>query len=289
MNGCPIERATEPTWRDIVHPPIRTRERKPRVQGLTMVMDKGMGPAQFRDLLCMAADFIDFIKLGFGTSVLYSESTTLQKITAARELGIEVYPGGTLFELAYYQGRTTDFFARARILGFKYIEISNGTVDIVYSEKARLIERALAQGFGVLTEVGKKLQQAASPQQMLDEINADLACGASYVIVEGRESGRGAGIYDTQGQLMETAFHLILAGTKQPTRVIWEAPLPSQQRDLIIRIGPDVNLGNIQPTDVIALEALRRGLRSDTFAQTLKTAAQSNSINGYEPPRATRP
>lgn len=274
MNGSPIARATEPTWRDIVHPPIRTREGKPRTQGLTMVMDKGMGPSQFRDLLYVAADFIDFIKLGFGTSVLYSEGTTIDKIIAARELGIEVYPGGTLFELAYYQGRTTDFLVRARVLGFKYIEISNGTVDIVYSEKERLIERALGEGFGVLTEVGKKLQQAASPQQILEEINADLACGASYVIVEARESGKGVGIYDMRGQLIETAVHLILAGTAQPTRVIWEAPLPSQQRDLIIRLGPDVNLGNIQPTDVIALEALRRGLRSDTFAQTVKTAAK---------------
>lgn len=150
------------------------------------------------------------------------------------------------------------------------IEVSDGTISLSPDQRLELIGLAKAAGFEVITEVGKK--DAASeldPEEALAQIRADLEAGASKVILEGRESGAGAGIYDKSGRLKAGPMELIFSGVADSTRLMWEAPLKAQQEEFIGRFGPNVNLGNIAPSDVLALEALRTGLRGDTLRLAL--------------------
>jgi len=147
--------------------------------------------------------------------------------------------------------------------------VSDGTIDLSAHQRIQAIEKALAAGFRVITEVGKKDGAVElDPVAALEQATADLACGATKVIVEGRESGAGVGIYDQSGNLKRDEMEVLCGGLSDQSLLMWEAPQKSQQVDLIRRFGPNVNLGNIAPADIIALEALRRGLRGDTMVMT---------------------
>lgn len=235
-----------------------------------MVIDKGLGLAQTADLLELAGAHIDYIKLGFGTAALYPEAILRQKIQQIRTAGIQVYPGGTFLEVALVQGRLDAYLDRAKALGFTCIEVSDGTIQLPPALRRQAIAAAGRRGFRVITEVGKK--EAGSyldPDEALTLIASDLQAGAAKVIVEGRESGADTGIFDKAGQVMADALEQIAAGLPDPSVLMWEAPLKSQQEELIARFGPNVCLGNIAPADVVALEALRRGLRGDTLRLAL--------------------
>ena len=143
-------------WQSVVALPETRRLAKPRTNGITMVIDKGLGLRETRDLLEMAADHIDFLKIAFGSSALYPSDLMKQKIALAREYNIAVYPGGTLFEIAVFQGCIREFFHRARELGFTYVEVSEGTIDLPREDRGQYIHMALEEGFGVLSEIGKK-------------------------------------------------------------------------------------------------------------------------------------
>ncbi|WP_258360668.1 phosphosulfolactate synthase [Moorella sulfitireducens (nom. illeg.)] len=263
------------TWQGVIEFPIGGRQQKPRQAGMTMVIDKGLGLTEFKDLLEVAAPYIDFIKLGFGTSVFYPADILREKIRLARSYSVDIFPGGTFFEVAVLQGRLGLYLQTARELGYTFIEISDGTIDMGRSVRMVAVRQARSAGFGVITEVGKKdPREALSEAHLLNQIAGDQEAGADYVIVEGRESGNGVVLYDSHGSVKEDLLERLLAGIKNPARIIWEAPQKQQQLALIMRLGPNVNLGNIQPWDVLALEALRVGLRGDT----LKTAMQAAGV-----------
>jgi len=253
------------SWERIIDPPQSGRAEKPRLTGLTMVIDKGLPTGQTRDWLALTAPYVDLVKLTFGTSALYPPEVLAAKIKLLREKGIGVFPGGTLLEIAVLQGKAIPFLEHARELGFDFLEVSDGSIAMSPSVRRGLLQEAKKRGFRVLTEVGKKKPGAKlSPREMRAQLAFDLEEGADFVIMEGRESGKGAGIYDEAGEIDPDALEVLLAATSWE-RIIWEAPLKKQQLLFIKKFGPNVNLGNIPPGEVLALEALRRGLRSDTL------------------------
>ena len=258
-------------WEGIVDPPVQTRvTEKPRATGYTMVLDKGMGIHATADLLQMAAHVIDSIKLTFGTSAFYEESVLREKIALVQEAGVDIYPGGTFLEAAVAQGKVADYVLRARELGFNTIEVSDGTIEMDAATRGDIVKLAKDAGFKVLTEVGKKdPKDAIATTTMHEQIAADLAQGADKVIVEARESGHGVGIFDSSGDVQTEMVEEILGGINNVDDLIWEAPIKSQQQWLILEFGPNVNLGNIPPDDILALEALRCGMRGDTLKQAL--------------------
>jgi phosphosulfolactate synthase len=254
---------------DLLNPPSKDRNPKPRTTGITMLIDKGLSLSDTRNLLKLNAGFIDLIKLAFGTLCLYEPQTLAAKINLVKKHGIGLYPGGTFWELAYWRHKTTDLYPRLRDLGFEWLEISDGTLTISPQERRALIGEARQSGFQVITEVGKKEAAAQlSREAIAQQVQMDLADGAAWVIIEARESGAGIGIYNQQGQLQKEMI-AFLGDCLPLLQVIWEAPLKQQQAELITIFGPNVNLGNIPPTEAMALEALRLGLRSDTWKQTL--------------------
>lgn len=254
------------TWKQIIAYPLGKREVKPRENGLSMVIDKGLGLRELRDLLEVAGDYLDFLKLGFGTSLLYKENLLQAKIRLCQEYQVAIYPGGTLTEIAIMQGRYENFLIQAGKLGFKTIEISDGTISLAPADRKYCIKQAVKAGFTVLSELGKKNPQASlSAKQLRTQGQKDLANGAWKIIIEARESGKGIGIYDNKGEIEETKLADLLKDCINHNQIIWEAPLKNQQSNLIKKFSPTVNLGNIQPQDLLALEALRTGLRADTL------------------------
>lgn len=260
----------EEGWFDLIAAPVPGRTQKPRQSGLTMVMDKGLGLSQTRELLELAAPYIDFIKLGFGTSVLYSPGLLGEKIRLARDAGVHVYPGGTFLEIAVVQHKLEAYLEKVARLGYTYVEVSDGTISLDRARRDEAIRRARSLGLGVLAEVGKKdARDRVSLATIREEILADLAAGAEKVIIEGRESGQGVVIYDRRGKVRVAELEALVAGVPSVACLIWEAPQKHQQQELILRFGANVNLGNIPPGEVLALEALRRGLRGDTLRASL--------------------
>jgi len=261
--------APEKAWQNLL--PGLTAERentKPRPKGLTMVLDRCQGLRATEDLLELTGDYIDLIKLSFGTSVFLDEALLRRKIELVKAYNIDIFPGGTLMEATLVQGVYPQYVRRARELGFTAIEISDGTISMSRQVRHDAIERALDAGFKVITEVGKKDPSIhIPPHQLCDQIAGDLAAGADRVIIEARESGTGIGIYDEAGNVRQAEMSAIIGGLGDSRGdIIWEAPLKKQQVTLIKRCGPNVNLGNVKPNDVLGLEALRCGLRFETFA-----------------------
>ena len=251
---------------------LEGRLSKPRSTGLTMVIDKGMGLRETRDLLETASEYIDFLKLSFGTSLLYPAEILREKIRLIKSHGVHVYPGGTLFEIAVIRNKLQEYLFSAREMGFTALEISNGTIPLSPELREEAVYKARSLGFLVLTEVGKKdRENCLSTEEKIRQIERDLASGADYIIIEGRESGKGISIYDENGDIEYEKFHQIRKAAEGFEDILlWEAPLKKQQIFLIRELGSNVNLGNVQGEEIMALEALRRGLRSDTFALALK-------------------
>lgn len=271
----------EGAFAQLIENPLGERSRKPRQMGLTMVIDKGLGRSETRGLLDIAAAHIDYWKLPFGTSALYPEATLRRKIRDIRRAGVRVYPGGTFLEIAIVQDKLGPFLDRCFDLGFDTIEVSDGTVPVSPRIRKGAIQAARAIGFNVLTEVGRKdPTDRLSGAEIHRLVVEDLDAGAHHIIVEGRESGQGVGIYDESGRIEEEEFLKMVHAAGDTHRLIWEAPQKSQQEELIRRFGPDVNLGNVPPQEILALEALRRGLRADTLRFALQ-AAEDGEERGF--------
>ncbi|NPA62142.1 MAG: phosphosulfolactate synthase [Methanococci archaeon] len=236
-------------------------------EGLTVVLDKGLPPKFVEDYLKICGDYIDFVKFGWGTSAVIDRDVVKEKINYYKDWDIKVYPGGTLFEYAYAKGKFEEFLDECHNLKFDAVEISDGSSDIPLEDRKKAIEKAKDFGFTVLTEVGKKMPEKDKKLTICDRINLinfDLNSGADYVIIEGRESGKGIGLYDGEGKVKESELEE-LARRVNVKKVIFEAPQKSQQVFFILKFGNSVNLANIAFDDVISLETLRRGLRGDTF------------------------
>jgi len=252
-------------WDGILEYPLQGRTEKPREEGITFVSLKGFGVNGLKDLVSVAADYIDRVKLAFGTTLLYDEDLLREKIAILRAANIDVNPGGTCGEIAIYQGKYDQFLAHARDLGFNTIEVSDGTISMDDSTRERIIKKTLDAGFKVVSEVGKKDVELNLPvAEMIRQTLRDLAYGVSKVTVESRGSARGIGVFDEKGRVKGDDVDEILSAV-DPRYLIWEAPEKDGQEYFIKRMGNNVNLGNIKPEDIIPLEGLRRGLRGDTF------------------------
>jgi phosphosulfolactate synthase len=247
---------------------ILPRSEKPRRQGLVMMLDKGLGLHLAKDMTA-AAQFIDIVKLGWATPRLFPEAFIREKIRLYRDSGIMVGNGGTLLEIACQQGKVEQFLGYCSDIGLELIEVSNGVVPIPPAEKAGIIRKACSMGFSVISEIGKKEpaeDRRLSRPDRVAEARRDLDAGAQYVIIEAREGGRNLGVYDESGGLKEDMARY-LAEEIGIENIMFEAPEKSQQAELVLLFGRDVNLGNIRPEDVTSLETLRRGIRGDTFGK----------------------
>ncbi len=239
--------------------PIRTE--KPRQSGLTMIMDKGMGLRGVKDFLSVASTHADIVKLGFGTAFVTNNLTA--KMDIYREFDIPVYFGGTLFEAFIIRDQFQDYLNLIKEYNLQYAEVSDGSITIPHAEKCKYIEE-LSKHVTVLSEVGSKdAEHIIPPYKWIELMRAELNAGASYVIAEAREAGN-VGIYRGTGEVREGLVQEILTQIA-PEKIIWEAPQKSQQLYFLELLGQNVNLGNIAPSELIALEAMRIGLRGDTF------------------------
>lgn len=234
---------------------------KPRSFSITHVIDRGIGLHQMRDLLETSSVYIDLLKLGWSTG--YLTLNLADKISLYQDFGICVCFGGTLFEIAVTQGKLNEYRKMLLNFGITHIEVSNGTIDLTEKAKKDYI-RELSQDFVVLSEVGNKDKaDIPDPDQWIEEIQSDLDAGAWKVIAEGRESGT-AGLFQYNGEIRSTLFNRIVSEI-DPDKIIFETPNQQQQACLIKELGHLVNLGNIATNDVIPLETLRLGIRSDTM------------------------
>jgi phosphosulfolactate synthase len=239
------------------------RSGKPRTTGLTHVLDRGLSLAQVDGLVEVAGASVDIVKLGWGTAL--ATGNLEPKLERLRAHGIPVVLGGTLTELAIRQQRVDGLIAWLRELGLDHVEVSDGTITIDPEDKCELVRRLSGEGFTVLSEVGSKdAATIMAPYRWVEQIEAELEAGAWKVIAEARESGT-AGIFRADGEVRMGLIDEI-AHAVDPSRLLFEAPQKDQQVWFIERFGPEVNLGNIAPDDVLSLETLRLGLRSDTMA-----------------------
>lgn len=238
-------------------------------EGITMMLDKGMGPNMVEDFLEISAPYVDLAKFGWGTSAVHDKELIKYKVDTYVSNNIIPYPGGTLLELAYTMGKFDEFLVEADEIGFKAIEISDGTVNITQDERARIIEEVKDAGFIALTEVGKKdpkKDHNYTPQDRVNLIMQDLESGADKVIIEAREGGKDLGIFNHDGNVIEETIQFMMDNLDSK-KLIWEAPQKNQQVYLILKIGSNVNLGNIAPEEITSLETMRRGLRGDTLGK----------------------
>lgn len=251
---------------------VPARSSKPREEGLTMVMDKGLSFRQAEDLIDSSGHLTDLVKLGFGTS--YATRRLKEKIALYQHAGIKVYLGGTLFEAFIARGQFEDYRLLLADLKVEAVEVSDGSIDLAHDQKLHYIN-TLAKDHIVLSEVGsKETGILISPARWVRMMNSELDAGSWKVIAEARESGT-VGIYRPSGHAHTTLVNRIMA--KVPGQdIIWEAPIKSQQTWFIKQVGANVNLGNVSPDEVIALEALRLGLRGDTFFEYLPDTLAEN-------------
>jgi phosphosulfolactate synthase len=269
---------------DLLELPVRST--KPRLQGVTHVLDRGLSVAQVEGLLEVTGDAVDLVKLGWGTALVTANLD--DKLACYREHGIPVVLGGTLTELAIAQGRFERMLEWLRELGIAHLEISDGTITIAHEHKLELIEQCKDE-FTVLSEVGSKDDtRIMAPYRWVDLIEKELAAGAWKVIAEARESGN-VGIFRHDGEVRMGLIDEI--AHKVPVdKVLFEAPRKDQQVWFVRRFGAEVNLGNIPPEDVLSLETIRLGLRSDTAGAGepagLRAELAADSAAADEPPGA---
>lgn len=253
---------------------LPNRTAKPRKSGITMVMDKGLSLREAENLTEVAAEYIDYIKLGFGTSMFTPKLK--EKIAIYKTAGIKVYLGGTLFEAFIIRNSYDDYLKILDQYCLDTVEISDGSMRIPHNEKCNYIQQ-ISKHKMVLSEVGaKEAGVKMTTAQWINLIKKELAAGARYVIAEARESGT-VGIYKSSGGAQTKLINTI-AKEINPEQIMWETPLKSQQVWFIKHFGSNVNLGNIATNDIIPTETLRLGLRGDTFFTFLPKEMQKYKI-----------
>lgn len=242
---------------------IPARTQQPRTHGITMVTDKGLSPQDAKDFLTVAAPHVDMVKLAFGTA--YVTPNLDEKIKVYQSYNIPVFFGGLLLEAFIIRNQFDDYLDVLKKYDIKYIEVSDGSLSIPHAEKCGYIEK-LAKLGTVLSEVGSKdkdREHITPPYRWIELMNAELSAGAEYIIAEARENGT-VGLYRDSGEVREGLVQEIL--TRIPNeKIIWEAPRKDQQLYFLDLIGCNANLGNIASNEVISLEAMRVGLRGDSF------------------------
>lgn len=240
---------------------IPKRSAKPRSNGLTMIMDKGLSLNEAENMIVLKSELTDIVKLGFGTSLLTRNID--KKISLYREAGIDVYTGGTLFEAFIVRNQLDDFYRLMDKLKLEMVEVSDGCIQMEHEKKCELIHK-LSKDFKVISEIGSKDESLTiEDDKWVSYMKKELEAGSWKVIAEAREGGN-VGMFETDGEIKE---QLIKKITKEidESNILWEAPLKKQQVWFINELGANVNLGNISPNSIISLECLRLGLRGDTF------------------------
>jgi len=244
---------------NLPHLPQRTVS--PRKNGVTMVMDKGISLRQAEDFLSSSSDYVDFVKLGFGTSIV--SKNVKEKIKLYKDAGLKVYVGGTLFEAFVIRNKFDDYLKYISDFGLDCAEVSDGSIELEHDKKCEYISR-LAKEYTVLSEVGSKEEGVIiHPARWIKMMENELKAGAFKVIAEARESGT-VGIFHKNGSAHTMLINRIVNKVKIEN-IIWETPQKSQQVYFLKMFGCNVNVGNIGVDDVIPLETLRLGLRGDTF------------------------
>jgi phosphosulfolactate synthase len=240
------------------------RDTKPRSAGITMVVDGGLPTRYFEDVVSSGAEYLDFVKFGWGTAIVTRDLR--EKIAILNNAGVDYYFGGTLFEKYVLQDRLDAFRDLCHEHSCQFVEVSNGTIDLSNLEKAGYI-RKLSDDFRVISEVGFKDAERSEnlpPSLWIECTREDLDAGACLVTLEARESGK-SGICRPDGQLRFGLIEDLLASGLRPQDLLFEAPSVELQNYFVKRIGPDVNLGNVAATSVLGLETIRLGLRADTL------------------------
>jgi len=240
---------------------IPERTTKPRKSGITMVMDKGLSIEEVKNFMSVCNPHVDVVKLGFGTA--FVTPNLKEKLAVYQSYNMPIYFGGTLFEAFLIRNQFEDYVSICKEFGVSYMEVSDGSITIPHTEKCAYIEKLCKHGV-VLSEVGSKdAAHIIPPYKWIELMKAELNAGSQYVIAEAREAGN-VGIYRGTGEVREGLVQEIL--TQIPAeKILWEAPQKAQQLYFIETVGCNVNLGNIAPNEVIPLEAMRIGLRGDTF------------------------
>lgn len=242
-------------------PDIPERDERPRKNGVTMVMDKGISLRQAEDFLDASSEYVDFVKLGFGTSIV--SKNVKEKVKLYKNAGIKVFVGGTLFEAFVIRNKFDDYLKYIDELGLDCAEVSDGSIELEHDQKCSYITQ-LAKNYTVLSEVGSKEEGVIiHPARWIKMMQSELSAGAFKVIAEARESGT-VGIFHKNGSAHSMLITRIVNKVKMEN-IIWETPQKSQQVYFLKLFGCNVNLGNIGVDDVIPLETLRLGLRGDTF------------------------
>lgn len=240
---------------------IPERTTKPRKSGITMVMDKGLSIEEVKNFMSVCNPHVDVVKLGFGTA--FVTPNLKEKLAVYQSYNMPIYFGGTLFEAFLIRNQFEDYVSICKEFGVSYMEVSDGSISIPHTEKCGYIEKLCKHGV-VLSEVGSKdAAHIIPPYKWIELMKAELNAGSQYVIAEAREAGN-VGIYRGTGEVREGLVQEIL--TQIPAeKILWEAPQKAQQLYFLETVGCNVNLGNIAPNEVIPLEAMRIGLRGDTF------------------------
>jgi phosphosulfolactate synthase len=255
-------------------PYLPERTSKNRNSGLTMMMDKGLSLMETENFIDSSAEYTDLVKFGFGTSVF--SPNLKEKIKLYKSADITPYFGGTLFEAYMVRGLFDDYKRFVEKFGLDTVEVSDGSMKIDHYEKLKCIDD-LCKNFRVLSEVGSKVQGVElSHNEWVQSMKTEIEAGAWKVIAEARESGT-IGIYNSDGSADGGLIDDIIKHVAVDD-ILWEAPIKSQQVYFINLIGANVSLGNIAPNEVISLEALRLGLRGDTFFNFLPEKFQDKKL-----------
>jgi len=246
----------------------------PEKFGTVMVIEKEYGPENAKDWATIASPIINMVKITFGTAALYDEQTLKKKIAVYNEAGISTSIGGTLTEVAilnlggYSKSHLQGYLDYAKKLGFTHIEFSDGSIYIPDEDRRKIIAMIRDTGLKVISEVGKKnpvLDEMLTLEYRVELMKQDLDSGAEMVIIESRESGKGIGIYDKSGEIDFEELDGIIKGVGLENTMI-EAPNKNQQQMIFMHYGPMANIGNVQPSDILSVGALRSGLRGDTIS-----------------------
>lgn len=247
---------------------IPHRSGKPRESGITMMIDWGMAVARQRGILETASAYIDIAKIAVGLSGIISERVLMEKIAAYADHQVSAFIGGQFLEYGiYHQGLeiAKRYYEEARRLGFEYVEVSDNNLEISPDDKYELI-RMGAEEFGlkILGEVGSKTE-VSSPEVMVDGIKGCLAAGAWKVFVEGAEFTN-----KQNGTLLEDVIQGVTKGVDLKD-IIFELPghwisnvhacgIHDMEVFLVQQFGPDVNIANVAPDEIMMLETLRTGV-----------------------------
>ena len=240
---------------------IPKRPAKPRSNGLTMIMDKGLSLNEAENMVVLKSELTDIVKLGFGTSLLTRYID--KKISLYKEAGIDVYTGGTLFEAFIVRNQIDNFYRLMDKLKLEMVEVSDGCIQMEHDKKCELIHK-LSKDFKVISEIGSKNESLnIEDDKWISFMKKELEAGSWKVIAEAREGGN-VGMFEANGDIKEKLIKNITKDI-DISNILWEAPLKKQQIWFINEFGANVNLGNISPNSIISLECLRLGLRGDTF------------------------